>query len=159
MDDIDLTHLTPQSDSLRNAIDLNNLVFNISTLSSIEGDNIGVDGRKSTQPDYSHQLAMWADTNQLVKLTNHEKPIVRVLAFGALLEKKYTRIKDIFISHLSDEATCNFYSGCMIDPVPVNIIYYQVVSSWLTLKENQYYKKLLINEYKNTGFWWKVQYL
>jgi hypothetical protein len=137
------------SDSVRNARDLNELVYRISQESDVEEGYIGIEGRKSTQPNYSHMLALWADTNQLVKLTNHSCAIVKLFSFEALLEKGYPNLKTILQSHIADIQVYSLHSGCTVEQVPINFAFFNMLSPSLNKIETTSFKNELLKKYKN----------
>ena len=144
--------LIMQSDSLRNANDINMVVSEISTLSQLEGPYIGISGRKSEQRDYTNLLEKWADINQLVKLTDHKNAMVKSIAFAALKNKNYPGLRLIFEKHLFDRQTFQIQSGCEIFPMPINIDFYTCIYSQLNKSEAQIYKKQILRQYAGTHF-------
>ena len=129
-----------QSDSAHTDIELMALVWNIANSGSVKSEYISFDGRKSNQPDYSLMLTAVADTNQLLKLTNHGSGLVKYFAFQALQRSGYKSLRKVFLDHLSDKQTYLSYGGCIQTNVPINVTYLYFMSSSLTLSEFEYYK-------------------
>ncbi|HLP35647.1 hypothetical protein [Lacibacter sp.] len=148
-----------QPDSIRDKIALNNLVSDISALQNLESKHIGIEGRESTQPDYLSILKKWADTNQLVKLTEHGNALVRSLSFQALRDKNYIGLIEIFKKHLNDNQTYNVHSGCVVEPVPVNIAFFRCIYPTLSAAEAKSFKNELLKQYRDTGFEFNLRYL
>lgn len=146
-----------QPDSIRNKIYLNNLIQEISALDCLEAKHIGIEGRESKQVDYLGTLKKWSDIDELVKLTDHKNPLVRTLAFQALIDSKHNGLEEIFKKHLKDSQTYNYHSGCVVEPVPVNIAFYQSIYSTLSPAKANYFKQELLKE--STGFEFMLQYL
>ncbi len=159
VDDLEVSgDFMTQPDSVRDKIALNNLVHKIATLQNLESNYIGIEGRKSTQPDYVSILKIWADTNQLVKLTDHGNAIVKSIAFQALKDKNYAGLKEIFEKHLNDKQTYNYHSGCVIEPVPVNLEFYRCIYPTLSSVEANSYKQALLEIYRGTHFEHEIPY-
>jgi Ca2+/Na+ antiporter len=148
-----------QPDSTRDKIALNNLVYSISVLQNLESDYIGIEGKKSTQFDYFETLKKWASTDQLINLTDHGNALVRTMAFQALADKKYIELKKIFKKHLNDRHTYNVHSGCVVEPVPVNIAFYRSIYPSLSSAEASLFKKELLKQYSDTYFEFNLRYL
>jgi len=159
VDDLGVSNnIATQPDSIRDEIELNNLVYSIATLNNLESEYIGYEGRKSTQPDYLAILKKWADTTRLVKLTDHGNALVRSMAFQTLKEKNYNGLKEIFKKHLNDKQTYNVHSGCDVESVPVNIAFYRCISPTLASVEVATYKRKLLELYKGTFFEFMIRY-
>ncbi len=141
---------TVRPDSIRNSIALNQLVYDIAMLKSLEGDVVGFEGRRSTRPGYADLLQLWADTAQLVKLTDHGSPVVRVTAFGALKAREYPGLKAIFEKHIYDDQTYALHSGCETGPRPVNVDFFYCISPVLTAAEKESFREKLLKKYEGT---------
>jgi hypothetical protein len=158
-EDIDITHKFPlQPVSIQNKDAINNLVYAIAALAVRESNYIGIDGRKSTQPNYLDLLEKQAGIDQLVQLTNHKSSLVRSLAFQALKDKNYTGLKEIFDKHIFDDQTYQYQSGCVIEPIPVNSDLYHCICPLLNKHEAALYKTKLLKKYKDTYFEYFFQY-
>jgi len=55
-----------------------------------------------------------------VALTGHASPIIRSYALKALQAGNETLFKEVRVSLLQDTATVQYFSGCMLNRVPVN---------------------------------------
>jgi len=146
------SYILAQSDVMRKEVFFNSVVNEIESVKRLETKYIGIAGRRSNQPDYFEKLGNCADTNQLVKLTDHRSPLVRSIAFTVLQNKNYSGLKQIFKKHLKDNQTYDVYAGCTISPNAVNIDFYYCISSSLNLQEKKLYKTELMKQYKNTWF-------
>jgi hypothetical protein len=135
------------SDSMMNEIALTDLVNNITSEKQLESDYKGIGGVKSSQPKYLTLLLRWANTKQLVRLTSNSNPLVRILSFEALKEKKYPELKNIFREHLFDQQTYQYQSGCEVGNRPVNISFYKSIYSGLSKTDLTYYKNTLLKQY------------
>jgi hypothetical protein len=135
------------SDSMMNEIALIDLVNNITSEKRLESDYKGIEGVKSSQPKYLTLLIKWANFKQLVRLTSNSNPLVRILSFEALKEKKYPDLKNIFREHLFDQQTYQYQSGCDVGNRPVNISFYKCIYSELSKSDLTYYKNTLLKQY------------
>ena len=151
-------NFSTQPDSIRDKNALSLLVHEISSLTNLEANYIGFEGRKSTQPDYSVLLEKRATVNQLVELTDHGSPLVRLMAFQALRNKNYPDLKQLFERHLYDDQTYNFYSGCVVGPMPVNVDFYRCIYPTLSSVDAKSYQKKLIAKYKGTMYEYMFRY-
>jgi len=75
--------------------------------------NMGI----SHETDSTHTYHYFKDSlssEQLVELTYHQYPMVRVYSFLALKEKRFDNMQDIIFNHLSDTTKINISHGCVI---------------------------------------------
>lgn len=150
------SEIIPEPDSIKDKKAINDLVYRIATLERVENAFIGLEGRKSEQPNYVEYLVKWADTGSLVKLTDHPNAIVKSFSFRALQQKNYTGLKDIFEKHLFDKQTYSFHSGCVVTPVAINLDFFNTLSPSLSKKEREFYKAALLKQYAGGYLAWEL---
>lgn len=85
---------------------------------------------------------------ELLMLTECEQPIVRCIAFKALVEKDYPEIKKILYRHKNDEEIVNVYSRCIELHTPVKSYMLELLRPFASNKnkeflemEKEFYKK------------------
>ena len=79
-------------------------------------------------PDYK-TLNQLASDDDLVHLTNHENPFVKVYAFNALTNRGYKDIRKIFLKYRENTQIVETNNGaCIIDQVPLNQYLLEILS-------------------------------
>ena len=71
----------------------------------------------SHETDSTHPYHFFKDSlnaEQLVELTYHEYPMVRVYSFLALNEKRFDNMQDVITGHLTDTTKISISHGCVI---------------------------------------------
>jgi len=71
----------------------------------------------SHEADSTHTYHYFKDSlssEQLVELTYHQYPMVRVYSFLALKEKRFDNMQDIIFNHLTDTTKISISHGCVI---------------------------------------------
>jgi hypothetical protein len=90
---------------------------------NIIGDNIGIAG-STYRFDLYKQLNKIATTNELITLTNHGNPAVRIYSFRALASRRSDKVFEILLNHINDTMHVVSVSGCtgMTETVRHNLI-------------------------------------
>ncbi len=141
------------SDSLKKRTSLDLLIEQISKLENLDDKYIGIEGRPSSQPDYSTELLKLTNTDKLLQLTEHKNPLVRFLSFKALHTKSYPELVSVLKKHITDNETFQLFAGCSITPEPVNLSMYNLVKYQLTSKERSSLGKQLKEQLKINKYW------
>jgi len=71
----------------------------------------------SHETDSTHPYHYFKDslgTEQLVELSYHQYPMVRVFSFLALEEKRFDNMQDVIFTHLTDTTKIHVSNGCVI---------------------------------------------
>ncbi len=129
---------------------LDTIINEIAKNNSIEGKYIGFGFKISKQYLRGELLYKKATVQQLIELTNHKNPAVRIYAFEALAKNKYLNYKDILDDHKNDKSVIRFQEGCVSWNATVKELLYgiskrelnHVDSTYLTCDE-------IRNPYKN----------
>ncbi len=78
-------------------------------------DAVGIIGAKTKQWQRFEQLKKSAKTEELTKLTDDSRPVVRCYAFLALTERRKVNIFPTLLKHLYDTAKLTTFYGCIVD--------------------------------------------
>jgi hypothetical protein len=107
---------TDNRDPLRGLTDVNMLMNTLNTNSTLEDEHIGFTGENSPSYTYYQRLEEIATDSELVLLTHHSNPKMRVYGMWALAKKnkKLALLQMKRLKH--DQATVMYQSGCITMP-------------------------------------------
>lgn len=114
-----LTYKTDIPDPLSAITDVNMVINTLNTTSTLEDEEIGFFGEKTTSYVYYKRLEEIASDSALVALAHHTNPKIRVYAMWALAKKnkKLALLQMKRLQH--DQATVMYESGCTTMPESV----------------------------------------
>lgn len=106
------------------------LADQIAEVGTVESAYVGYGGSPSAQYKKYEAMASASADQELVELTDHPSPAVRVYAFKALLKRDYSPLFPIIERHLTDDVTFQTQSGCnvmqqsVIEKFVENVVWY-----------------------------------
>ena len=95
-------------------------VKQIANYKRVDDMYIGYTGSVSFQFYQFLILTRMATDNELIHLSNHPSPVVRVYAFWVLIKRKNRKIKTLLAKHLDDSSSFSYFSGCIMSVRKVN---------------------------------------
>lgn len=128
-------------DTIKISESIKTLVDQIAAYKSVDASAIGVAGSQSVQYKRFLHLVQKATTRELVQLTNHKSPIVRAYAFLGLGRREYKSLVEIIDSHLNDNESFTYLSGCMPTNEHINTFYLENVTQNTLFTYLKLYKK------------------
>lgn len=131
-------HLVDKNRSISS--DIKSLVDTLVKYGQVHDDAVGYAGEKSNIYEAFENLSSRATEDDLLQLTAHSDPTVRVYAFWALAKRSSERLTDILYRHRKDNARFSYMSGCEMGPEHVNTFLLNLVTPGLIDTE---VKKLL----------------
>ncbi len=81
------------------------LIHDIASENRVDGAITGIIGTRSRQYERFEWLKNNAQEQELIALTDHSSPVVRVYAFYVLYEKRSLALSEICQKHIKDNAT------------------------------------------------------
>jgi hypothetical protein len=128
------------------------IIANLTKYNRVEDKQIGEGGSLSEVYEEFERLIKIANDSELVNLTYHKNPSVRIYAFWGLAKRNYKGILDILNKHLNDTMTISYMAGCKIGTYRVNEFYLEIlrpnhIDNCFKLKEIEIekYKKRIEN--------------
>ena len=105
-----------------------NVVNQIVQYKTVQDERIGFAAAKSKVYQAFEKLSKIASNRELVQLTEHPTPNVRVYAFWALATKYYKAIKEVLEKRIKDVAMVEYQSGCITSNIQVNQFYLDILT-------------------------------
>ena len=102
-----------KDDSLKLRQNIRRLARKISHYKTVDFGLVGFSPVNTKQYERSMTLSGQATDRELVLLTDHKSPKVRVYAFDILAARKHKDLKSILEKHILDSAIFTSRSGCM----------------------------------------------
>lgn len=119
---------------------IDELVKEIAMENELTSRAVGFGGSPSGQYQRYDVLKSKATREQLIKLTEHESPVIRCYAFWGLADRQEKDLFPILIDHLGDTATINRQFGCVLSKVSVADFYIELLTKRYLITED-YYRK------------------
>jgi hypothetical protein len=105
------------------------VVDSLAELDVYASKSVGFSGKNSIEWEYFELLNNLATDEELVVLTDHKVPAVRIYSFKALTSRKYKFSFEILLKHLSDTQEVITNSGCMAGfPSKTNFLFLENVT-------------------------------
>jgi hypothetical protein len=118
----------------------------------VYGKYVGI-GASTPSPYNEFELfSKVAIDSELVKLTSHSHPIVRILAFGVLVKREHRDVFPIFLEHLNDTAVYKSRSGCIVSNNYVNASFLQIIRPSIYVDTYEKYRNEIVAMYE-PGDW------
>ena len=122
--------------------------------SAITGSSIGFAGSPSNTWYAFSWLINIATASELVEMTTHKNPVLRVYAYTGLLYRRYKPVAKVIQRMTEDTATVRTFSGCIMgtttvgDAINNTGIWYSregIQEVWKNIQANGSYRKELFN--------------
>jgi hypothetical protein len=103
---------------------LEEIVAQIAEINEVQFMNVGYAGVFSDNYSNFEQLKEKADLQALIKLTNHENPVVGCYAGWGLIDKGYSDLGSIFSGFLNSGKRVTTFSGCIKSTSSLSDVFY-----------------------------------
>lgn len=105
---------------------------------------IGITNFESLEYKAYLELKKVASNNDLLKLLESKKPVIKAYAIQALLERDLPGMINVFENHITDKDVFIDLCGCIGMPVPVNVYFLKCLSPKITKAQYERYKKMIL---------------
>lgn len=115
---------------------IDSIISDIVKVNIVQHEYIGMVGRPSENYSNYRSLCLYADTNKLVELLNHENNVVVCYASWGLIQKKYSQLPSIFRMFLDSDKIVKRQSGCILSEDSMSSIFYHRFWNSISNKAN-----------------------